>query len=75
MSEDVKEIALQQAKQYGGKLEVVPKVTIDDRRELSIAYTPGVATVSSAIAQDKKLAYEMTTKKIPWQSSVMARRY
>ncbi|MGM0175608.1 NAD(P)-dependent malic enzyme [Enterococcus sp. DIV0800] len=63
MSEDVKEIALQQAKQYGGKLEVVPKVTIDDRRELSIAYTPGVATVSSAIAQDKKLAYEMTTKK------------
>ncbi|MFC0276673.1 NADP-dependent malic enzyme [Enterococcus devriesei] len=63
MSEDVKEIALQQAKQYGGKLEVVPKVTIDDRRELSIAYTPGVAAVSSAIAQDKKLAYEMTTKK------------
>lgn len=63
MSKDVKEIALQQAKQYGGKLEVVPKVTIDDRRELSIAYTPGVAAVSSAIAQDKKLAYEMTTKK------------
>ncbi|WP_379947086.1 NADP-dependent malic enzyme [Enterococcus devriesei] len=63
MSEDVKEIALQQAKQYGGKLEVVPKVTIDDRRELSIAYTPGVAAVSSTIAQDKKLAYEMTTKK------------
>ncbi|MDT2822913.1 NADP-dependent malic enzyme [Enterococcus devriesei] len=63
MSEDVKEIALQQAKQYGGKLEVVPKVTIDDRRELSIAYTPGVAAVSSAIAQDRKLAYEMTTKK------------
>ncbi|MDT2827081.1 MAG: NAD(P)-dependent malic enzyme [Enterococcus viikkiensis] len=63
MSEDVKEIALQQAKQYGGKLEVVPKVTIDDRRDLSIAYTPGVAAVSSAIAQDKKLAYEMTTKK------------
>ena len=63
MTEDVKELALQQAQKYGGKLEVTPKVTINDRRELSIAYTPGVAAVSSAIAADRSLAYELTTKK------------
>jgi malate dehydrogenase (oxaloacetate-decarboxylating) len=63
MSEDVKEIALQQAKEYGGKLEVVSKVAIENRRDLSIAYTPGVAAVSSAIAEDRKLAYSLTTKK------------
>ncbi|KAF1293935.1 malate dehydrogenase [Enterococcus sp. CU9D] len=63
MAEDVKELALQQAKAHGGKLEVISKVPINDRRDLSIAYTPGVAAVSSAIAEDRALAYELTTKK------------
>lgn len=63
MSEDVKEIALRQAKEHGGKLEVVSKEAIENRRDLSIAYTPGVAAVSSAIAEDKQLAYSLTTKK------------
>lgn len=63
MSEDVKEIALRQAKKHGGKLEVVSKAAIENRRDLSIAYTPGVAAVSSAIAEDKQLAYSLTTKK------------
>lgn len=63
MAEDVKELALQQAREHGGKLSVISKVPIDDRRDLSIAYTPGVAAVSSAIAVDKSLAYELTTKK------------
>lgn len=63
MSEDVREIALRQAKEHGGKLEVVSKAAIENRRDLSIAYTPGVAAVSSAIAEDKQLAYSLTTKK------------
>ena len=63
MSEDVKEFALRQAKEHGGKLEVVSKAAIENRRDLSIAYTPGVAAVSSAIAEDKQLAYSLTTKK------------
>lgn len=63
MSRDVRELAMEQAKKFGGKLEVVSKVAIDDREDLSIAYTPGVAAVSSAIAADKDLAYELTTKK------------
>jgi malate dehydrogenase (oxaloacetate-decarboxylating) len=34
----------------GGKLEVVPRSPLRDRRDLSLAYTPGVAEVSRAIA-------------------------
>lgn len=60
---DVRELALEQARQNGGKLAVVSKVPIENRQDLSIAYTPGVAAVSSAIAKEKELAYELTTKK------------
>ena len=63
MSEDVKELALQQARDNGGKLSVESKVTIDNKRDLSIAYTPGVAAVSLAVAEDKALAYQLTMKK------------
>ena len=40
----------------GGKLEVVPRTPLRDRRDLSLAYTPGVAEVSRAIAADPDLA-------------------
>ena len=36
----------------GGKLEVVPKVPLKHRDDLSRAYTPGVARVSTAIAEN-----------------------
>jgi malate dehydrogenase (oxaloacetate-decarboxylating) len=39
----------------GGKLEVVPRTPLRGRRELSLAYTPGVAEVSRAIAADPTL--------------------
>ncbi|HEY6796213.1 MAG TPA: NADP-dependent malic enzyme [Kineosporiaceae bacterium] len=39
----------------GGKLEVVPRSPLRDRRDLSLAYTPGVAEVSRAIAADPGL--------------------
>jgi malate dehydrogenase (oxaloacetate-decarboxylating) len=39
----------------GGKLEVVPRTPLRGRRELSLAYTPGVAEVSRAIAADPGL--------------------
>lgn len=60
---DVKELALEQARKFGGKITVTPKVEINNKEDLSIAYTPGVAAVSSAIAADPKLGYELTTKK------------
>ncbi|MCC3292672.1 NADP-dependent malic enzyme [Arthrobacter sp. zg-Y1110] len=40
----------------GGKLSVETRLPLDSKRALSIAYTPGVAQVSRAIAADPELA-------------------
>lgn len=63
MTKDLGKLAIEQARKAGGKLEVIPKIEIANKEDLSIAYTPGVASVSSAIANDPKLGYELTTKK------------
>ena len=44
----------------GGKLEVRSTVPLRNRDDLSLAYTPGVATVCSAIAADPALAARYT---------------
>ena len=44
----------------GGKLSVDPTTPLDTQRSLSIAYTPGVAQVSRAIAGDHTLAARYT---------------
>jgi len=46
----------------GGKIEVRPTVRVRDRGGLSLAYTPGVARVCSAIAENPALAYDFTWK-------------
>lgn len=51
----------------GGKLSVELTQPLDDRRDLSIAYTPGVAQVSAAIAEDPRLAASHT-----WASRLVA---
>lgn len=50
-------------KKAGGKLEIKSKFEIKSKEDLSMAYTPCVAEVSSVIAKDKKLAREYTIKK------------
>ncbi len=47
----------------GGKLEVNPKVPLRTRDDLSRAYTPGVARVCLAIAEDKSNARRLTIKR------------
>ena len=47
---------------YKGKLSVVSKVTVNDKDDLSIAYTPGVAEPCKKIAEDKSLVYKYTIK-------------
>jgi malate dehydrogenase (oxaloacetate-decarboxylating) len=46
----------------GGKVEIRPKVSIKTRDDLSMAYTPGVARVCSAIAADPESAWTLTIK-------------
>ncbi len=47
----------------GGKIETLPLCPVDDVDDLSMAYTPGVARVCSAIAEDERLADEYTIRK------------
>lgn len=49
-------------KKYKGKFSVASKVPLETKEDLSLAYTPGVAKVSSAVAEDPALAYEVTSK-------------
>ncbi|MBH0775867.1 NADP-dependent malic enzyme [Nocardia sp. NEAU-351] len=44
----------------GGKLSVELSAPLDTQRDLSIAYTPGVAQVSRAIAEDESMAKQYT---------------
>lgn len=46
----------------GGKIEVRSKTEIRTRDRLSMAYTPGVARVSRAIAEDPEKVYNLTIK-------------
>lgn len=47
----------------GGKIEVVSKIPLKTRADLSMAYTPGVARICEAIHQDPEKAYTLTIKK------------
>ncbi|WP_326545737.1 NADP-dependent malic enzyme [Mycolicibacterium sp. ND9-15] len=55
------------AAHLGGKLSVALNAALDTERALSIAYTPGVAQVSRAIAADHTLAARYT-----WASRMVA---
>jgi malate dehydrogenase (oxaloacetate-decarboxylating) len=47
----------------GGKLEVVPCTPVKTRDDLSMAYTPGVARVAQAIADEPSQVWSLTTKR------------
>src|SRR6185503_13938261 len=47
----------------GGKIEVVSKVPLKTRADLSMAYTPGVARICDAIKRDPGKACSLPAKK------------
>ncbi len=47
----------------GGTISVEPKVALKTRDDLSMAYTPGVARISMAIAKDPAAARKLTIKR------------
>ena len=47
----------------GGKIEVVSLAEVNDRHDLSMAYTPGVARVCMAIHEEPARAHDLTIKK------------
>jgi len=59
---DIYERSIAFHKKKKGKLEVVSKIAIKTKQDLSLVYTPGVAGVSKAIAKDPQKAYDLTIK-------------
>lgn len=59
---DLREEALKIHRDGKGKLEVVSKFKIEDRKGLSLLYTPGVAEPCKEIEKDRSKVYEYTTK-------------
>lgn len=56
------EKALRLHEEWNGKFETTPKMKIQTREDLALAYTPGVAEPCKVIAKDKKAAYKYTIK-------------
>lgn len=48
--------------EWKGKLECVPRASVSNKQELSLAYTPGVAQPCLEIQKDVNLSYELTRR-------------
>ena len=53
---------LEYHKQLKGKIEVISRAQVQNREDLALAYTPGVAEPCKAIAADKSKVYDYTRK-------------
>lgn len=60
--DDVYKKSLELHRSHKGKIEVVPKVPLENMADLSLAYTPGVAEASREIGKDSNKVYEYTIK-------------
>jgi malate dehydrogenase (oxaloacetate-decarboxylating) len=58
--DDVGQRAIDLHRQYQGKLSIDARMPLRNADDLSLAYTPGVGHVSTAVANDPALSYELT---------------
>ncbi len=61
----IHDVSLQEHKKHKGKVWVISKVPLNNKKDLSIYYTPGVAAPCKEILRDPSLVYDYTWK---WQS-------
>ncbi len=59
---NVMEESLQLHKEWKGKIEVVTRTKIENAKDLTLAYTPGVAQPCLEIEKDPTLSYELTRR-------------
>ncbi len=59
---DIRKASLAKHYEWGGKIEVVTRCKIEDREDLSLAYTPGVAEPCLEIQKDIDKSYELTRR-------------
>lgn len=60
--DDVYKQSLELHKKHRGKIEIISKVPLTNKTDLSLAYTPGVAEASREIGRDESLVYDYTIK-------------
>lgn len=58
----IQEESLKLHNEWKGKIEVISKVPVKNKKDLSLAYTPGVAEPCLAIQKDLSLSYEYTRR-------------
>ena len=59
---DIKAEALKKHYEWKGKIEVVATVPVNNKDDLSLAYTPGVAQPCLEIQKNPELSYELTRR-------------
>ncbi|MCI5800663.1 MAG: NADP-dependent malic enzyme [Oscillospiraceae bacterium] len=59
---DIMKLSLEKHREWKGKIEVVSRVPVRTKGDLSLAYTPGVAQACLEIAKDEDLSYELTRR-------------
>ncbi|MBO5354984.1 MAG: NADP-dependent malic enzyme [Clostridia bacterium] len=59
---DYRKESLKKHAEWKGKIEVVSRVPVGSREELSLAYTPGVAEPCMAIHEDIEKSFELTRR-------------
>ncbi len=59
---DIAAEALQKHTDWKGKIAFDPKMDVDTRHDLAVAYTPGVAEPCKVIAENPEAAYDYTLK-------------
>ncbi|MDE7087472.1 MAG: NADP-dependent malic enzyme [Clostridia bacterium] len=57
-----REESLKKHAEWKGKIEIVPRVEVDSREKLSLAYTPGVAEPCLAIQKDPEKSFALTRR-------------
>ncbi|SFG15551.1 NAD-dependent malic enzyme [Halobacillus alkaliphilus] len=62
MREDLSKETLNLHRAFRGKIEIASKMPVDTEEDLSLVYTPGVADICRAIADEPEQADELTSK-------------
>jgi malate dehydrogenase (oxaloacetate-decarboxylating) len=57
-----KKSSLEMHETWAGKIEIISRVKVENKNDLALAYTPGVAEVCLAIQEDPKLSSTLTRR-------------
>ena len=62
VKKDYASLSVAAHKEWRGKIETVVRCKVEDREDLSLAYTPGVAQPCIEIQKNPDLSYEFTRR-------------